>query len=410
MVTSSSWGFDLSMTDSLQSVSTFMNRFGDPKGSSLGFYGAASSLGGVMACFVGGYLTNRFGRRACCSIGSGIVIAMAVMETFATNFAMFTAAKCLLGFGANVMQLGGPPLVMELAHPKSRVAISSLYNTNLYVGLVVGAWITYGTFRINSEWSWKIPCILQIALPIYQFLTIWLCPESPRWLASKGHVEKARQILIRYHGNGQYTDLVKMEMQEIIASLEMDKTELRFNAHGLKTILGSKGNLHRLWLSFLTAVGSQCLGSTLVSAYLPDVLDQVGFSSDTDQTLINALVQLSSYICAVIGALIMPYVPRRKMFLWDTSAMLVIFIIWTAFSAKYVDTGRATYGIGTVVMIFLFNMTYCVCWVPLVIVYPLETVTNKQRSIFFSFMYFCINSSSFVVRKSSKPKICLRRF
>ena len=49
MVTSSSWGFDLSMTDSLQSVHTFMTRFGDPKGSALGFYGAASSLGGVVA-------------------------------------------------------------------------------------------------------------------------------------------------------------------------------------------------------------------------------------------------------------------------------------------------------------------------------------------------------------------------
>lgn len=405
MVTSSSWGFDLSMTDSLQSVHTFMTRFGDPKGSALGFYGAASSLGGVVACFAGGYLTNRFGRRACCSIGSGIVIAMAIMETFAINFAMFTAAKCILGFGANVMQIGGPPLVMELAHPKSRVAISSLYNTSIYFGLVVGAWITYGTFAIDSEWSWKIPCILQIALPIYQFFMIWFCPESPRWLASKGRIEEARRILIRYHGGGQNTELVKMEMQEIIASLEIDKTELKFNASGIRSILGSKGNIHRLWLSLLTAVGSQCLGSTLVSAYLPDVLDQVGFSSSKDQTLINGLVQISSYVCALIGAALMPYVPRRKVFLWDTSAMLVLFIIWTAFSAKYVETGSSTYGIGTVVMIFLFNMTYCICWVPLVIVYPLETVTNKQRSVFFAFMYFCINAASFIVRVAPRPSL-----
>lgn len=304
---------------------------------------------------------------------------------------MFTAAKCLLGFGANVMQIGGPPLVMELAHPKSRVAISSLYNTNLYVGLVIGAWITYGTFRIESEWSWKIPCILQLALPAYQFLTIWFCPESPRWLASKGRVDEAHQILIKYHGGGENTELVKIEMQEIIADIETDKTQIQFNVTGIKTILGSKGNLHRLWLSFLVAVGSQCLGSTLVSAYLPDVLDQVGFSSDTDRTLINALVQLTSYFCAVIGAAAMPYVSRRKMFLYDTSAMLVLFVLWTALAARYVETGNANYGIAVVVMIFLFNMAYCVCWVPLVIVYPLETVTNKQRSVFFSFMYFCIS-------------------
>lgn len=183
------------MTNSLQSVNRFMTHFDGPKGATLGFYGVCSSVGGIVATIVSGPLVDRLGRRALCFIGSGIVIGMAIMETFATSFHMFTAAKLLLSFGANLQQVGGPILLVELAHPKSREAISSLYNTSIYIREIIGAWITFGTFSLASNWSWKIPCIMQIVLPIYQFFMIWLCPESPRWLASKGRVDEARAIL-----------------------------------------------------------------------------------------------------------------------------------------------------------------------------------------------------------------------
>lgn len=31
-------------------------------------------------------------------------------------------------------------------------------------GAIIAAWITFGTFRLNSTWAWRIPSIFQ-ALP-----------------------------------------------------------------------------------------------------------------------------------------------------------------------------------------------------------------------------------------------------
>lgn len=45
---------------------------------------------------------------------------------------------------------------------------------------------TYGTFRINSSWSWRIPSALQGLPSVLQLALIWFVPESPRWLLSKG--------------------------------------------------------------------------------------------------------------------------------------------------------------------------------------------------------------------------------
>ncbi|PVH72057.1 putative MFS hexose transporter [Cadophora sp. DSE1049] len=396
LLTSTAWGFDLSMTNGLQSVSTFMDNFGNPTGATLGFFGASMSVGGIVACIVGGPLNDRFGRRALCSAGAAIVAGMAIMQTFSTNFHMFAGAKLLLGFGSNLQQVAAPVLVTELAHPKQRVAISSLYNTSIYIGLIIGAWITFGTYNMNSQWAWKLPCILQVMLPGYQVLMVWLCPESPRWLISKGRIEEARSILIKYHGSGIETDLVKHEMQEIIAGIEADKTQFDLNWNSFKSIIGTKGNRHRLWIGVMTAVGSQSLGGSFVAVYLPQILDQIGYTSSKEKTLINGIMSICNWVTSFVAALIIPYVGRRTIFLTSTTGMTVTFIIWTAFTAQYSVDARKSYGLVVLAMIFIYNVFTTICWIPLVIAYPLETVTTKQRGIFFALTMLCINTAAFV--------------
>ncbi|KAF5004378.1 hypothetical protein FDECE_9125 [Fusarium decemcellulare] len=397
ILTSTAWGFDLIMTNGLQSVDTFMDRFGNPTGSTLGFYGASMAVGGLAACILASPVSDHFGRRLSVSLGAAIIVGMALMQTFSTNFKMFSGAKLLLGFGSNLQQLSAPVLVTELAHPKQRVTITSIYNSSILLGQIVGAWITFGTYRMPSQWGWKIPCLLQVVLPTYQIFMIWLCPESPRWLVSKGRIEEARQILIRYHSSEPGEDaVVRAEMQEIIAGVEADKTQVKLNWKGIKTIVGIKGNRHRLWLAFWTAVGSQCSGGAFVASYLPKILDQVGMTTSKEKTLINGIMTICNWLTSFIAAFIIPRVPRRKLFLFSTINMTVAFIIWTALTARYHAEEKSSYGIAVVVMIFVYNFFQAMCWIPMVVTYPLETVTTKQRGIFFAWTLLVINASSFV--------------
>lgn len=395
LITSTAWGFDLSMTNGLQSVNEFMDNFGNPKGATLGLFGAAQSVGGIVACIIGGPLSDRFGRRILCSFGAALVVGMAIMQTFSTNFHMFTGGKLLLGLGSNLQQVAAPVLVTELAHPKQRVALSSLYNTTIFIGLIIGSWVTFSTFSMNSQWAWKLPCILQIMLPSYQTFMIWLCPESPRWLASKGRIQEARDILVKYHGNGVETELVEFELREILAGIEADKTSMKFK--DFKKILGSKANRHRLWLCVWSAVGSQSLGSGFVSNYLPLILDQIGMTSQRDKTLMNGIINIFNWVVSMAAAFVIPRIGRRTMFLGATGSMSVFFIVWTALTAQYNSSPSPSsgLGIGVIVMIFLSGACTSMCWVPLVVAYPLETVTTKQRGIFFAVTMLSINITAF---------------
>lgn len=395
LLTSTAWGFDNSMTNGLQSISAFMDKFDHPTGARLGFFGASMSVGGIVACLVGGPLTDRFGRRPMCSIGGALIAGMAVMETFSTSFAMFTGGKVLLGFGAFLQQVAAPVLVTELAHPKQRVTLSSLYNTSIFIGLVIGSWITFGTYRMDSQWSWKLPCILQVMIPAYQSVMLWFCPESPRWLVSKGRTEEARQILIKYHGNGIEDDIVRFELQEIIAGVEADKTVMKFSWEAVKTTIGSKGNRYRLWLCIWTAVGSQTIGGGFTASYLPLILDQIGMSSERDKTLINACLNIFNWVVAFLSAFIIPRVGRRSIFLFSAVGVNVTFLIWTVLTERYIATNHVGLGIGVLVMIFAGSFFVVLCWVPLVIAYPLETVTTKQRGVYFAITMFATNVTTF---------------
>jgi len=53
--------------------------------------------------------------------------------------------------------------------------------------------MVYGAFdqAEGTHWTWRIPTISQGFCPLIQLLAVWLMPESPRWLISKGRVSSA---------------------------------------------------------------------------------------------------------------------------------------------------------------------------------------------------------------------------
>lgn len=90
-----------------------------------------------------------------------------------------------------------------------------------------------------------MPAILQVFGPAMVLSILLFAPESPRWLASNGKLEQARQVLIKHHANGDADDpLVAWEYHEITHTIEAEKTTnkaryvslplTKFPAYGLR--------------------------------------------------------------------------------------------------------------------------------------------------------------------------------
>lgn len=197
--------------------------FGNPEGALLGVMNAVYPLGKFVALLFLAYVSDRFGRKIPLGMGLVMCIGFAIMQGLAQSIPAFIAARALLGFATSFIAQPSPVLITELAYPTHRGKITAMYNTFFYFGAVFAAWSTFGTFKLPDTWAWRIPSLLQGAIPVLQITGLIFMPESPRWLVAKGRKEQARKILADYHAGGDMdAPLVLFELNEIEAALELE--------------------------------------------------------------------------------------------------------------------------------------------------------------------------------------------
>ncbi len=182
--------------------------FNHPRSAILGLLSALYSLGSICSLPFVPFVTDRLGRRWAIIVGSIIMMIGAILQTasqdcesnrthlsFDTStisgpsiffyswiVAMFVIARFLLGFGIPFAIVAASSMIGELAHPKERAQIGSLFNSSWFIGAIVAAGVTLGTFAMPSNWGWRIPSILQICPSLLQITFIWFLPESPRFI------------------------------------------------------------------------------------------------------------------------------------------------------------------------------------------------------------------------------------
>jgi MFS family permease len=270
-------GFDGSMMNNLQTLPVWKSYFKNPGGSTLGLFNAiqvsglrnhlgqnthTQSIGSLAGLPFAPYLNDFLGRRWTIFIGASIMIVGVAMQTAAQNIGMFIGCRFLIGFGLSFAILAAPTLLTELAFPTHRAPLTSFFNASWYVGSIVAAWSTYGTFHINNNWAWRIPSLLQGIPSILQMLLIFTIPESPRWLMDKGKEEQARKVLVKYHAGGVEDDpLVEFELAEIRGALQLEKEINKTTSW--KSMFTKKGNLKRMRIIIAIGFFSQWCVNTL---------------------------------------------------------------------------------------------------------------------------------------------------
>ena len=85
---------------------------------------------------------------------------------------MYIFARLVLGFGIPTCIVSGSSLIGELGYPKERPVLTSLFNVSYFFGQIAAAAICFGTNSIASNWSWRLPSILQIAPSLLQMTFI----------------------------------------------------------------------------------------------------------------------------------------------------------------------------------------------------------------------------------------------
>ncbi|KAH8895472.1 general substrate transporter [Thozetella sp. PMI_491] len=379
LLSSASIGYDGSMMNGLQILTQWKSFFSNPEGAILGLMNAVYPLGKVFALLLVTPLSDRYGRKLPMLIGMVAAVAFAIMQGMAQNLATFVTARALLGFFTSFMSQPSPVIITELAYPTQRGKVTALYNTFFYFGAILAAWCTYGTFKIQSTWSWRIPSLLQGALPFIQLLGLYFLPESPRYLVSRGRKEEARKILADFHAGGDLNSpLVDFEMDEIERAVTSEAEVL--SSTSWLDLIRTPANRKRTLIAVIVGWFSQWNGVGVVSYYLTLVLNTIGITEPKDQTLINGLLQIFNWLMATFcGAMMVDRIGRRTLFLLSTAGMLASYICWTGLTSAFVTSKDSNVGRAVVAFIFIYYFFYDIAWTPMLQAYPVEIYPYTLR-------------------------------
>ncbi|VUC34744.1 unnamed protein product [Clonostachys rosea] len=379
LLTQTATGFDASMLNGMQSLPQWREFFGQPKGTRLGAMTFGPNGGVLISILISAQLCDRLGRRIPILGGSILVILGSVLQAAAYNYAMFVASRFVIGFGLGIVSTAAPPLLSEVSYPTHRGKIVSFLMVSWPLGSLIAAWVTYGTFKMESSWAWRLPSLLQATFSVVQAILSLFVPESPRWLIYKGRYKEALDILVKWHADGDPDSrLARFEMAEITATLEIEKVQKRSR---WSEWVSTRGNKHRFFIALYIPAMLQWSGNALTSYYLSKVLDSINIKNPKTQLILNGGTQIWGFLSACIFATLVDRAGRRRLFLIGMAGMGVSYIIWTVCSALNQETHFVNKGYAGAVlaMIFVFSFWYHACS-PIGATYIMEVTPYSLRA------------------------------
>ena len=244
------------------------------------------------------------------------------------------------------------------------------------LGYVLESWINLGFFEINFlPVQWRIPLVIPIFISMILIGTVFLIPESPRWLCRVGRGEQARASLAKFRGLPEDDPLIAAE----IGGIELALEETGHTAVSMKDIftMGKDKLFYRFMLCMLLQLLQQMCGSNLISVYATILFqDSLGMSPELSRVLTGACLTWKFLSCFVAFFTIDRF-GRRALFIFSgfgmSSCMLAL-----AVSTSFSDENTSAMG-AAAFFIFAFNFFVPIGFLGANFLYCTEVAPIKLR-------------------------------
>jgi MFS family permease len=211
----------------------FLDRFpevGDGGGFYKGLMTAMIEAGALIGALNQGWIADKLSRKYSIVVAVIIFIVGSILQTSAADYAMLTFARFVGGIGIGMLSMVVPLYISEISPPEIRGTLLVLEELSIVTGIVIAFWTTYGTLHIPSEWSWRLPFVLQIIPGLVLGVGIIFLPFSPRWLCSKNRDDEALVALSKLRQLAPTDHRIQREWFDIRAEVALH-TEISAERH-----------------------------------------------------------------------------------------------------------------------------------------------------------------------------------
>ena len=299
-------------------------------------HGLAMSMalwGTVLGSLIGGWPTDKFGRKATL-LGIGILyFASAVWSGLATDVYAFMIARFIGGIGVGISTVAAPLYISEIAPADSRGRLAGMFQFNIVFGILIALVSNALLGRLgDNAWRWMLGVEAVPAL-IYSVMCFGL-PQSPRWLISrKNEVAKATEVMRQLQPNSSAAEIEQC-VNEIVgisktvaqaqasqSKGESDNPYQAPNTSAASALSNRSGEAETFWsarmkkpilLAFLIAFFNQLSGINAVLYFAPRIFEETGLGEQA-ALLQSVGIGLTNLIFTFLGLWLIDRLGRKTL-------------------------------------------------------------------------------------------------
>lgn len=333
-------------------------------------WGVSSLLvGAIIGAFGSGILSDIFGRKKVLIFVALFFAVSCSFTALASSSFIFISARLFGGLAVGAASVLSPMYVAEVAPPKNRGMLVSVYQLAIVLGILCSYTINYGLHNIDNNWRWMFAT--GIIPSVLFFVGLFFIPESPRWLYKAGRQIDSLKVLKRIGGES----LAKVEIQQIAESLQGNSGAV------------SAGELFKpsvrkvMIIGFFLAVFVQISGINTVIDYAPKILLAAGVEIN-NALLQTSLVGFINFIFTFVAILFIDKLGRRSLYLIGSMGMVVTLIMLAISFYLKME------GLFTLICILMFIAFFASCIGPVFWTLLSEIFPNKIRGKALAFASF----------------------
>lgn len=216
---------------------------------------------------------------------------------------------------------------------------------------------------------------------------MWLCNESPRWLAKQDRWEEAKKVLAKVRMLPETHVYVETEYNDMVNQLENER--ILMAGSGFKDLMKEMwtvpGNRKRAIISIVLMICQQMTGTNAINSYAPLMFQNMGIDkrgAGLFATGIYGVVKVVS--CTIFLLFMADTIGRRRSLLWTSIGQgICMFFIGLFIRIKPPIKGQPTPPVGYVALtcIFIFAALFQFGWGPCCWIYCSEIPTARLRAI-----------------------------
>jgi MFS transporter, SP family, arabinose:H+ symporter len=270
---------------------------------------ASALYGTVIGAMLGGWPTDRWGRRPTLFWIGILYFVSAVWSGLATDVWSFIVARFIGGLGVGISTVTAPLYISEISPPNARGRLTGMFQFNIVLGILAAFFSNYLLEGVPNDWRWMLGAE---AFPAFLYTLACLAiPESPRWLLLNGGEDgrqRALAVLARMTPDATPAELAAAADRIIAASAPAaaqggQKSASEADAASLR---------RPILLAFLIALFNQLSGINAVLYFAPRIFEMAGLGEKA--ALLQSIgIGITNLVFTFVGLWLIDRLGRRTL-------------------------------------------------------------------------------------------------